>query len=104
MFTCLMKKNDFTSPSLSLMGSWKFPTIYAIALLVFKGGSVLLLYKKPCPKTMQYFNVLSLLNLIPSIIFGNYFDYLSLNVSILCSERNCHVAEQQSSFANKPKK
>ena len=65
MFTCLKrKKNNFTSPALSLTGSWKFHTIYATALLVFKWGSVLFLYKSHCPKTMQYFNALSLLNLI----------------------------------------
>ena len=85
-------------------GAGNFPQFMLLPYLYLSGVLFCSSTKSRCPKTMQYFNVLSLLNLIPSIIFGNYFDYLSLNVSILCSERNCHVAEQQSSFANKPKK
>lgn len=69
-FKCIIflkKKNYVLEPSSHSHGSWKFcpisllPYLYLFWILFY---FVLFLNRKPCPKTMQYFNVLSLLNLL----------------------------------------
>lgn len=51
-----------------------------------------------CPITLESSFALS------GISFQDHSDYLSVNVSALCSGRNHHVAKQQSIFADKTKK